>query len=100
MTRILLAFLALACCVQLAHAQAQKYPSRPVRLIVPVYRPDGTTCTVYAPPVGSGPVCSAPPPVPTTPETSVVPSGFRIDTVLLASVTPVTPSDNDCQTPR
>ena len=43
MTRILLAFLALACCVQLTHAQAQKYPSRPVRLIVPVPPGSGTS---------------------------------------------------------
>ena len=42
MTRIVLAFLAFACCAQLAHAQAQKYPSRPVRLIVPVPPGSGT----------------------------------------------------------
>src|SRR6185369_17157074 len=40
MIRILIAFLALACCVQ--PAQAQKYPSKPVRLIVPVPPGSGT----------------------------------------------------------
>jgi tripartite-type tricarboxylate transporter receptor subunit TctC len=42
MVRILFAFLALACCVQVTHAQAQKYPSRAVRLIVPVPPGSGT----------------------------------------------------------
>ena len=42
MIRIVFTFLALACCVQLAHAQAQKYPSRAVRLIVPVPPGSGT----------------------------------------------------------
>jgi tripartite-type tricarboxylate transporter receptor subunit TctC len=42
MTRFLLVFLALVCCVQVTHAQAQKYPSRPVRLIVPVPPGSGT----------------------------------------------------------
>ena len=35
MIRTLLSILALACCVQPAQAQSQKYPSRAVRLIVP-----------------------------------------------------------------
>ncbi len=42
MIRILFAFLALACCLPLANAQAQKYPSRAIKLIVPVPPGSGT----------------------------------------------------------